>query len=200
MSMTYCRFCELRFIGLYLNCPKCGKWLAPTAGADILPDPEGYTLAEEQDPFNRKPETVRVLRFMSRAEAGELLFGMDLHNDTNHAAHGNGTDSIGFCFALIDEDDGTIYSAARRLSGIVSMEVCLVGHLKLDPERFSKGYGYYADHSTIIAQRVKLPEISGTDYSAKDFSEFKLWLPNPNAGPLVYSESWREPVPLQGEI
>lgn len=44
----------------YAECsnPKCGKWLAPTAGADTLPDPEGYTLADDQDPFNKRPKTV----------------------------------------------------------------------------------------------------------------------------------------------
>ena len=195
MSKTFCRFCELHFIGLYLNCPKCGKWLAPTAGHDTAPDPDGYELADDQDPFNRKAETVRVLRFMSRAEAGEILFGHEIHNDRNHGMLGNGTDSIGFCFALVDEDDGSIYRAARRLSGIVSMDVCLVGHLKLDSERFIEGFGWYSDHDR--RERVKLPEISATSYSAKDFSEFKLWLPNPNAGPLVYSESWREPLAME---
>lgn len=24
MSRTHCRFCDLTFLGLYLNCPKCG--------------------------------------------------------------------------------------------------------------------------------------------------------------------------------
>lgn len=142
-------------------------------------------------------KTVRVLRFMSRAEATELLFGHELHNDRDHASHGNGTNSIGFCFALVNEDDGSIYNAARRLSGIVSMEVCLIGHIKLNPKRFQQGYGWYADHDR--RERVKLSEISGLRYSANDFTEFKLWLPNPNAGPFVYSESWREPLELVTE-
>ena len=140
-------------------------------------------------------DTVRVLRFMSRAEAGEILFGHEIHNDHNHAALGNGTDSIGFCFALIDEDDDSIYRAARRLSGIVSMEVCLVGRLKRCSSQFIKGFGWYSDHDR--RECVKLEELSATSYSAKDFSEFKLWLPNPAAGPLVYSESWREPVRME---
>lgn len=44
MSKSYCRFCELSFIGIYLNCPKCGKWLAPGEGKDIAPDDE-YEIA-----------------------------------------------------------------------------------------------------------------------------------------------------------
>lgn len=142
--------------------------------------------------------TARVLRFMSLAEATELVFGQPLHNDRNHALHGNGTDSIGFCFAEINEDDDSIYQAARRLFGIVSMEVCMVGHLKLS-DRFNRGYGWYSDHSMIVPQRVKLPEYSATDYSSADFFDVQLWLPNKNAGPIVYSESWREPVALEIE-
>ena len=140
-------------------------------------------------------KTVRVLRFMSRDEADTLMVGFSIGNDHNHAAAGNGTDSIGSCFAVITEDDDSIYQAARRLSGIVTMEVCLVGHLKLDPKRCVEGFGWYADHDR--KERVKLPEISSTDYNAKDFVDFKLWLPNPNAGPFVYSESWREPLPAE---
>lgn len=140
-------------------------------------------------------KTVRVLRFMSRDEADTLMIGFSIGNNRNHRASGNGTDSIGSCFAVITEDDDSIYQAARRLSGIVTMEVCLVGHLKLDPERFVEGYGYYADHDR--KQRVKLPEISSTSYNSEDFSDFKLLLPNPNAGPFIYSESWREPVAME---
>lgn len=44
MSKTYCRFCELAFVGLYLNCPKCGKWLPPFKGKDTKPD-DSYELA-----------------------------------------------------------------------------------------------------------------------------------------------------------
>jgi len=43
MSNTHCRFCEITVKGLYLNCPKCGKWLAPVDGSDI--EPEEYELA-----------------------------------------------------------------------------------------------------------------------------------------------------------
>lgn len=39
MSKTYCRFCDIHVLGLYLNCPRCGKWLAPTEGKDIAPEP-----------------------------------------------------------------------------------------------------------------------------------------------------------------
>ena len=41
MSKTYCRFCEVTVKGLYLNCPKCGKWLMPGAPGDDI-DPEPY--------------------------------------------------------------------------------------------------------------------------------------------------------------
>ena len=142
-------------------------------------------------------KTVRVLRFMSRDEADTLAVGFSIGNDRNHRAAGNGTDSIGSCFAVINEDDDSIYQAARRLSGIVTMEVCLVGYLKQDPERFIDGFGWYTGPDR--ASRVKLPEISTTSYNSKDFTEFKLFLPDPAAGPLVYSESWREPLELSDD-
>ena len=49
MSKTHCRFCELSFEGLYLNCPKCGKWLPPkdiAPGEDIEPNNDDYKVEE----------------------------------------------------------------------------------------------------------------------------------------------------------
>lgn len=40
MSKTHCRFCELNFNGLYLHCPKCGKYLVPEIVGDPQPDIE----------------------------------------------------------------------------------------------------------------------------------------------------------------
>jgi len=44
MSKSYCRFCELKFEGIYLNCPKCGKWLPPFKGKDIAPENDDYVI------------------------------------------------------------------------------------------------------------------------------------------------------------
>lgn len=46
MSNTHCRFCELTFNGLYINCPKCGKYLPPGRGPKLPPEP--YELAEAE--------------------------------------------------------------------------------------------------------------------------------------------------------
>lgn len=43
MSNTYCRFCEITVKGLYLNCPKCGKYLTPGGGPTAPREP--YMLA-----------------------------------------------------------------------------------------------------------------------------------------------------------
>lgn len=136
--------------------------------------------------------TVRVLRFMSLKEAARFSDGLTLRNDYNHA--GMATESVGFCFAIADQetDEASIYQAARRLSGIVDMQVCLIGTLQLDPERFKQSFGYYADHD--LHKRVSLPEICAVEYNSKDFSDWSLWLPNMAAGPLVYSGSWLEPL------
>lgn len=45
MSKTHCRFCKLNFKGIYVNCPKCGKFLPPFKGEDIAPDEE-YEVVE----------------------------------------------------------------------------------------------------------------------------------------------------------
>lgn len=49
MSKTRCRFCHLTFLGLYMNCPKCGKWLFPQSvakGRDLLPENCEYEIVE----------------------------------------------------------------------------------------------------------------------------------------------------------
>lgn len=138
---------------------------------------------------------VRVLRFMSLKEAARFTDGSMLRNDYNHL--GMATESVGFCFAVADQptDGASMYQAARRLSGIVDMQVCLIGVLNLTPDRFKQSYGYYADHDS--HKRVKLPEFCSTQYSRSDFADWSLWLPNKNAGPFVYSGSWLDPVPME---
>lgn len=42
MSNTNCRMCDIVVKGLYLNCPRCGKYLMPKEfgeGVDIPPEP-----------------------------------------------------------------------------------------------------------------------------------------------------------------
>ncbi len=39
MSNTCCRFCDITIQGIYLNCPRCGKWLPPTKGKSISSEP-----------------------------------------------------------------------------------------------------------------------------------------------------------------
>ncbi len=36
MSRTYCRFCDMTVQGIYVNCPRCGKWLPPQEFSDPL--------------------------------------------------------------------------------------------------------------------------------------------------------------------
>lgn len=37
MSKTHCRFCEKTYEGLYLRCPACNKWLAPSPEPPMSP-------------------------------------------------------------------------------------------------------------------------------------------------------------------
>lgn len=60
MSKTRCRFCHLVFQGLYMNCPKCGKWLMPQSvapGKDIHPENDDYEILESTGYQNGKTNT-----------------------------------------------------------------------------------------------------------------------------------------------
>jgi hypothetical protein len=50
MSKTHCRFCDITVQGLYLNCPRCGKWLAPSEGSNTAPEP--FELVEYGESWN----------------------------------------------------------------------------------------------------------------------------------------------------
>lgn len=137
---------------------------------------------------------MRVIRFMSQSEADTFAVGFSLRNENNHRQRGNDTDSVGFCFAIAEDPDDveSIYQAARRLSGIVNMQVCLMGTLKPNRKHFKKSYGAYADHD--LNRRIKIEELCTTQYSQTDFVEWSMWLPNMEASPIVWSGSWRQPV------
>ena len=50
MSKTYCRFCDISTVGLYLHCPRCGAWLPPKdalpAGEKLVINSEPFEIAE----------------------------------------------------------------------------------------------------------------------------------------------------------
>lgn len=63
MSKTYCRFCDITVEGIYLNCPRCGKWLAPDPPKDpnlIQQPPKKFKLVQLgkswNDQFNPIPD------------------------------------------------------------------------------------------------------------------------------------------------
>lgn len=78
MSNTHCRFCEETFKGLYLNCPKCGKWLAPVPGKDIEPEP--YQLAESPKPSDNWSNSIIRAVQECRSENQDQRFGQLLYN------------------------------------------------------------------------------------------------------------------------
>ena len=136
---------------------------------------------------------MKLVRFMGRPEYIKLTADLELTNTRDHHAEGFATDSIGFCFAVLDN---TIYDLARSLSGIVDMSYCMVAEVKEDHlEKFKKGFGMYSRYEG--ADRVgrhELPEYSATTYSLDDFVSWTMYEPDPSAGAFIYSESWRNPV------
>lgn len=86
MSNTHCRFCEITVKGLYLNCPKCGEWLAPTKGERIAPEP--YELA-----------TPKPIKSLDEIVSDVIIKAVDQY------IHGNGADrqAVDTVLALITE-------------------------------------------------------------------------------------------------
>ena len=135
---------------------------------------------------------MKLVRFISRPEHIKLMGDLELTNTRDHHAEGNATDSIGFCFAVLDD---SIYDLARSLSGIVDMSYCIVAEVKKDrEEKFKRGFGMYSNHDAGLLSRRELPEYSTISYSLDDFSSWTMYEPDPSAGAFIYSESWRNPV------
>lgn len=134
---------------------------------------------------------MKLLRFMSAHEAIKLLDGKTLRNSTDHHLDdGQATDSIGFCFAIVDNrftlDTSAIYEAAHRLSGVAIMDICLVATAEKLPKRYVKSWGHY--------KGGKLPEYSTEQYGLKDFREWAFYAPHDRSGLLpVFSGNWEHP-------
>jgi hypothetical protein len=143
---------------------------------------------------------MRVLRFMSAAEAIKLIVGQEVENQIDHHNdHKNKTDSVGFCFMLAIADDSDadqeIYQASQFLSGIVDMDCCFVGRLKDDHIQFyHQGWGDYSGGRKL--------ELSITHYALTDFREWEFWAPQRSDSifKMLASPNWIDPtVIIQSE-
>lgn len=114
---------------------------------------------------------MRLIRFMSTDEAIKLAHGSTVVNEKDHHAEGHYTNSIGFCF-IIDDDTvdeaEAIHNASEYLSGIVSMDACLVAHLPNSDNEFVKGYGKYSSGMK--------DEMSVRRYSLNDFNLWRFYV------------------------
>ena len=141
----------------------------------------------------------KVMRFMGMKEILGFLEGETMHNTKQHIAN---TDSVGFCFTPIDNGE-SIYDIALHLSGVASMEVCLVGILN-DYVDWREGYGVYSDNdpTTLLEpnkwQTKKWRELSTKRYSMDDFKEYNVYLPDMSESPWVWSGSWKNPKHVKG--
>ena len=131
-----------------------------------------------------------VLRFMGTLEALKLLQNQPIENTTNHREQGFASDSIGACFLPVEGlyPLREIYEAAKFLSGITDLEVCLYGRL-MHPERFTKSVGRYA------IGRVE--ELSTERYELSDFFKWSFYAPPPASSDVMKwgrsSVDWTEP-------
>lgn len=130
-----------------------------------------------------------VLRFMSAHEAIKLLTLQTLHNSTDHRQAGNKSESVGFCFVQINALEASeIYDHATYLSGVVSMDVCLIAQLK-DAIQFKPGKAYFS-----VGERT---ELATEFYALTCFEDFKLYTPQHMSSIHLLaptSRNWEKPV------
>jgi len=138
-----------------------------------------------------------MLRFMGTAEALKFIDEQPLLNEKVWKDHGADSESKGFCFIEIDgdkiQDTMAIFNAAVYLSGVTSMDACLVG--KPTPE-FAEILLRGKAHYTIGT----IEELSTNIYSRDCFSEWAMYTPSKSFdipfmhGVTFYSsDSWKEP-------
>jgi hypothetical protein len=135
---------------------------------------------------------MRVLRFMSVNEAFQLIRGGDVKNGTDHKAQGNRSNAFGCCFAILKNKPHSdeIFDHGIYLSGIVTMDVCLVATLKSPAKKgFKRTFGGY--------KQGDVTELSSTNYALSDFEEWTMYAPNNRYTILpTASHNWLEPVEI----
>lgn len=109
-------------------------------------------------------DTLRLHRFMSKAEYIMYQSGEILHNNTDHYRNGKGgSTSKGFCFFI-----GNVREWAHRLNGLVSFDVLLTvefNGVDLDGDVYISS-GVYADNPSAEYPKRKLyREVCTTAYS-----------------------------------
>lgn len=121
---------------------------------------------------------MKIIRFMSYAEAEQLAKGKRIRNTTDHGGKGAYSGSVGFCFIVVDgRKRGRIYHTARYMSGVVDMSACLVAEVPRG--KFTESWGIYADYdadpsmfSDVTITRV---ELCTTEYSLNDFDHWAFY-------------------------
>lgn len=113
---------------------------------------------------------MRVIRFMSTREILLLTGGHAVENSATHDR--NATNSMGFCFWIdnnVTSHKTAIINAARSLSGITTMDVCLVAEVKKKRlDVFKESYGIYSSG--------KQKELCTTQYSLDDFDDWSIYV------------------------
>lgn len=140
---------------------------------------------------------MQVIRFMSANEALRFIGNRPLNNHNRHS-EGNHSTSAGFCFWVDDSDKTSdapaLYNAAKHLSGLVTMDVALIGEVKYRRKRFNRTHGQYKDYGY-------KEELCTTQYSRDDFKDWRMFTPYKDTNSLgvvfnlpMSSLNWEQPV------
>ena len=113
---------------------------------------------------------MRILRFMSKAEAVMLSCGKTLVNKVDYSRNNKST-SKGFCFWIGDDPK----EALLYLGGIVNEEICVV--FEADADLFRHSRGVYADPFGDWFDTVTKEELCITSYNRKSVRPVMAYLP-----------------------
>lgn len=113
---------------------------------------------------------MKLYRYMSLNELGELFHGNTLKNTTGHGKlRGSASTARGFCFGIGDEQQAK--KDFRRLRGIVCPQVLLVFTPK-DIGKFTPCKGRYIDYDRIAAEGKDVSDYPMRKEPDKFFDEY----------------------------
>lgn len=86
----------------------------------------------------KRPQRLKLYRFMGPQEYEALISGQTLTNTKNHAEDGSHTDSVGFCFTASPP-----FKSIHWLSGVVDTDYCVC--IRISPRKVKKCRGRYGE-------------------------------------------------------
>lgn len=113
---------------------------------------------------------MKLYRYMSLNELGELFHGNTLKNTTDHGKlRGSASTARGFCFGIGDEQQAK--KDLRRLRGLVNTEILLVFTPK-DIKKFTPCKGRYTDYGKIDVEGKTVADYPIGEIPTRFFDEY----------------------------